>query len=239
MMFLLWTASAWGAVAFDAGTPSAGDGSSFTFDHTTGAGTNLAVFACVAVEVFGDVPPTISAISYNSIPLGELGCVLHYGGANGRTCAYGLANSQVTASNTAAFAATFSGTTDAWSAGIESFTGVDQTTPFDAAMTDGADNVTLSTSIEVSSAVDDMVASCLGIQDTSIAVTNGDGQTQRIDIATRPILRATTEAGAATVTHSYDWSDVGYESYGYIVVNMNVAGGAPPPRHRVVSVIIE
>ncbi|HJT91850.1 MAG TPA: hypothetical protein VJ777_07895 [Mycobacterium sp.] len=110
-----------------------------------------------------------------------------------------------------------------------SYTGVDQSTPYDTppAPTDAGGT---STSLNVTSATNDMVVdyAVMSVGVTTLTVTAG-GQTelqQQVgNAAPGNAMGSSYKAGATTTTMSWSWS--GFSSYNQWGINLNAAG-APP-----------
>lgn len=110
-------------------------------------------------------------------------------------------------------------------AGANWFTGVDQGTPLGTLSTlNGSVNPDPQPSLDISSAVDDLVFDTLGTDDSSVTI--GAGQTSRHSTAGNNINnQGSTEPGASSVTMS--WSALGnFQTYAYCAVNIKAAAAA-------------
>ena len=220
------------AIAFDAS--SVGDGPTtgddvLTFSHTcTGTDGFLSVFASNWFNA-NEVAPTMSA-TYNGVAMDIINstAVGDTAGDRHRLTAFGLEAPATGANNivitTAQAVLEIIGAAN-------SYTGVDQTTPFDGATSTTALQSADAISLNVTSAAGDLVLGGLTGYDFGGAADGAD-QTPR---ATNDNAGATDdiftsdEAGAASVTHSWTWSTSGADDYDAILVAFNInaaAGGA-------------
>ena len=102
------------------------------------------------------------------------------------------------------------------------YTGVDQTTPADTAVT--SQGTGTSATVDVTSATDDMVVGSTAVVNAD-AHTEGGGQTERWQETRGSAITGSgsDETGAATVTHSVSWTSSVAFVHG--AFNMNAAAG--------------
>lgn len=217
--FFFWASLASAAVTFDAVTDASGSATSFSFSHTTANQPNRVAVACIATN---DTGITFSNVAYNAVAMTELHCEINGNGVN--ICLYRLTAPATGANN---FTGDLSGTGE-FAAAILTFHGVDQTTPLDATSAQGSGGAALESTLVMSSATNDMVVDCIDVRSSTFTVTTGGGQTQRSNEleGANVQLITSTEAGAASVTMSHDWSGDGFMYYGHISANINQTAAA-------------
>ena len=211
---VLGAAPAWAAITWDTatanGNPTADTADSFT--HTIGTGSNVYVGVCVTSNgTDGSGSIDVSSLTVNgSAATFRAASDTVSQGASVKTeywdAVLGSTNGAVTvAVNVSA--------NDRFRTTAFSLFGVDQTTPVGTAAT--TEVTSTSASVNVSSAVNELVMSCLGVNMTSSAWTVGAGQTERwlnsTDINTTA-EQGSSEPGGATVTMSHSWTTVQYAS---------------------------
>lgn len=177
--------------------------SSLTFSHTVGSGSNRLMLVAVAVggTGTGGGAGTVSSVTYGGTALTQVGT--RSSGTEVRTYIYRLIAPPVGTANVAVSVSVNS----TIAAGATSFFGVDQTTPLGTY----ASNAGLGTSasVSVASATGEMVYGSAGWDSSpTISLPGGSGQTLAWNrTVTNPSNTlagaASTEAGAASVTHSY------------------------------------
>jgi hypothetical protein len=217
------------AVAFDAAAMADGSGTSLTFAHTVGVGSDRAIVAGMQVYESPAGSDCVSGVTYAAVALSELGRVTHATHAGVEL--WGL-QAPATGANNVVISC--SATTDELIGGSVSFTGVDQSTPFGTAGTAAPGAVTTITQ-DIASATDDMVIDAMGLYNRTPSA--GASQDVRVDNnnggATQSLFMS-TEPGAATVTMSWSW--VTAETPGQVAVNVIAAAAAggfvPYPRPR-------
>lgn len=206
------------AIALDAtATSTDAAGTSETWSHTT-SGSDRAIF----VVSTGNGKTFSSAPTYNGVSLTALETT------NGRMRAWGLAAPATGANNVVL----------AWSAGgggnasiSVSYTGVDQTTPYDGVQVDAS--ATTSPSVSVTSATGDLVAGFTGNVAISLGQSVGADQTARAGgnlTGTNVATLYSDEAGASSVTHSYS-RDSTFLDQLLVAWNINAAGGGGGPTY--------
>ncbi|MFN2374958.1 MAG: hypothetical protein ABR538_00350, partial [Candidatus Binatia bacterium] len=193
---LLWAVpSAHAAVGFNFASSTNSEADPFSFSHTT-AGVDRLLTVCVAVE--NNV--AVSGITFNGVALTQF-FSLNSGG-DLRVELWRLVNPPVATANVVVNMAEGKKVV----AGALSFTGVDQTTPIDIPAVSASNSAT-GPNVSVASAVDDMVADCLGTKkNPTTAPTVGALQTSRWNREQGGSIRGTgsTEPGAAgNVTMSW------------------------------------
>jgi hypothetical protein len=228
------------AVAFDAVGPSAaGDAAALTvgtnltrtWSHIC-SGTNRAVFVGIAVGVaVNDVDSsvTINGVTYGGVAMTFIGRRHSGDSTAGYTELWVLVNPATGAQNVVV---TY---TDAGSIGLAtieegsvSFTGVDQTTPYDGYVTAAGNSA--APSLTISSAVGNMTLAML----TAGAALGGVTQTTRWINNWSPDSAAgngaqSTAAGAASVTHAASLGGADF----WAILGVNVrAVGAPPLQYN-------
>jgi uncharacterized repeat protein (TIGR01451 family) len=171
-------------VAFDsassATTGNAG-ASSLTFSHTTGNGSNRLLLVGVSIGNTSIIAPTISSVTYNGVNLTFVqGISGGTGTARPRTEIWRLVNPP--SGDHSVVITTSGGTARGLTAGAVTFSGVDATTPLGTPVT-GSANSTTSASLNVSTAVGEMVFDSITIGNydggAAPAVTFGADQSNR------------------------------------------------------------
>ena len=203
--------SGWAAVSWDTDTTcQAASGTTNTCNHTIGTGSNVYVGVCeftrnattaadvTAVTIAGSAGTHIATA--NDATDGTNIRVEMWGRALGST------NGSIAVDSTW-------DRTDAPRIVVFSMFGVDQGTPVGTAQTSTSTYPT-SLSVNVSSAANELVASCLGTDASTTSITVGAGQTEQW-INTNTAGNSTqdqgsTEPGGATVTMSHSWTGVAY-----------------------------
>lgn len=214
LLMLLWASPLWAAITWDAatanGNPTADTADSFT--HTIGTGSNVYVGVCVTTNgTDGAGSIDVSSLTVNGGTATFRASSDTVGLGGGVKTEYwdsvlGSTNGAVTVT------VNVSGN-DRFRTTAFSLFGVDQTTPVGTAVTNEV--VSTSASVNVSSAVNELVMSCLGVSVTSSAWTVGAGQTERWLNSTdinATAEQGSSEPGAATVTMSHSWTTGQYGS---------------------------
>lgn len=115
----------------------------------------------------------------------------------------------------------FSGGSDHGGGIVATFTGVDQTTPFEGLQSNQANDD--APSLTVTSETDDLVVDCIGGDGASLSVSGGGTEIAALpNIASYTGLGMAYEAGAASVVRSWTWTD---GPYFYHAFNLNASGG--------------
>lgn len=153
------------AVAFDAVGPSAAgqtasNPTSVTWSHTcTGSNRALLVFVAVGQNSGGDGTKTISGVTYAGVPMTHLGTRHTNDDTFGYLACYGLAAPATGANNVVV---SFNSAPSVAECASESFTGVDQTTPFGTAVTAVGDS-TLATAAVAANASTSIIGFGVGV----------------------------------------------------------------------------
>lgn len=226
VLALLVPVQLWAAVAFDA--RSEGEGATgMTVSHVVGSGSNRALYACVTQAPGGGADVDAVTATYGGVASsGVLFTDITTHGSRHARVIYWLAP----ASGTANIALSWAGGGN-MRVVAASFDGVDQVTPHDAQQTvDGSGGGTSST-VNVTSATNNMVMDCLTAAAGVTAVTVGAGQTE-INQMTGDSgpgyqsIASSYEAGSTTTTMSWSWT--GFSAYVGWAWDLNAAsaGGA-------------
>ena len=196
------------ALAGGVGLSSVSPATSLTFAYST-SGSNR----YLTVSVIIDSSSTVTGVTYNGVAMTNLVSIRNTGGHI--VYIWGLV-APATGSNNVVVTASSSTTIGA---GAIAFTGVNQTTPTSSPQTNQADAVT-SSSLTVTSKVDDMVIDTIG--SAISAPTVGAGQTQRYSLTPlTTVFRGSTETGASSVTMSWTMtsSDVAHAGINLLQVS--------------------
>jgi hypothetical protein len=224
LMCVLWAPTVGAQVAFDAASSSSTTGSSLSFAHTTGAGSDQALYLCIAIDATSNF--TLSA-TYNSVALtAEVG---ELSGA-GRYVWLGRLLSPSSGSNTVNIPSLPGAGTQVIAIAM-TFNNVLASDPDDAPLSESG-TATSGTESGISSAAGDMVASCLSLDATAglaanmgqTIPTNGSVDTAGLEGA------ASYESGAASVDVGYTWTSS--VAFGMLSWNMNAAVAAGGTRQR-------
>lgn len=209
---LLVASPSWAAVAWDADTTKqAASGTSDSFNHTIGSGSNVYVGVCA----FTRNPTTAADVTDITIN-GSSGTHLVTAtdtadGTNIRVEMWGRALGSTTGS--IAIATTWD-RTDAPRIVAFSMFGVDQGTPVGTTQSTAPGTYPTSLSVNVSSAANELVVSCLGLASSASSITVGAGQTEQwLNTSTAGNStqdQGSTEPGGATVTMSHSWTTADY-----------------------------
>lgn len=220
VLAMLLPSPLWAAVAFDAASEGNGGGASnLTVSHTI-SGSNRVLYACLAGYdadyAVGDVTATYDSVSMDVFFTDTAT------NANRPTRVFRLV-----APNTGTHNIVYS-----WPSGTRyftvsngSFTGVDQADPDDAqSATDGSGGND-QTSQAISSATDDMVMDCLvgNTGMTGLVVNQGNTLIASEIGAGLNAIGTSYEAGAASVTIGWDWTE--YTDFVHFGWNINAATG--------------
>lgn len=219
---LLSPSLAWSQITFDAASSGNGSGTSLTYSHTTGSGSNRALI--VDVTLYADASQTVSTVTYNGASLSLItSCTAATGGVRVEQW-YMVAP----ATGTADVVVTPSATTPAIASTASSYTGVNQSTPLGTCAT--ATGTSTGPTVDVTSASTDLVVDALGFWGSggSVSPTVGAGQTFRDDdffqhAFGRFYNAVSTEAGATTVTIS--WTIDGSHNWALVGTPLKQASG--------------
>ncbi|MDX1404915.1 MAG: DUF6701 domain-containing protein, partial [Woeseiaceae bacterium] len=205
-----WTVTTTGAGGGGGGTCTALDGSptslvqagggSLTISHTTSGSERLMV---VGVSIALGSGETVSSVTYNGDALTFQGSAQGPGNDSRVEIWTRVAPDVGTHDVVVNLSAS---SHDGASAGVATFTGVDQTTPLGTFASDSGTGG--SASFNVSSAAGDIVFGVVAVDDsTDYNLVPGSGQAEHWDLDTDELnASGTTEDGAASVTTSWTWS---------------------------------
>lgn len=237
---LLWLVpvASWGAVSWDTSTTNqAASGTSDSFSHTVGSGSNVYVGVCA----FTRNPTTAADVTSVTIG-GSAGTHIVTAtdvqdATNIRVELWGRALGSTTGSVTIA---TDWDRTDAPRIVAFSMFGVDQATPVGTAGSSAPGAYPTSLTTNITSATDELVVSCLGLATSGTSITVGAGQTQRwLNTTTGPNStqdQGSTEPGGATVTMSHSWTTPDYAALVAAPFKAATAGGGTVCRRMLMGV---
>jgi len=218
------TATSSGSVAIDGGASTGlTTTSSLTISHTT-SGTNRLMLVGVSIAHPSAAPP-VSSVTYNGVSLGPVGSQATSDGF-ARIEIWSLVAPDL---GTHDVVVTLSGTPSGATAGVMTFTGVDQATPLGAFASNLADST--AASVTVASVVNDLVFDTLVVESsTGFDLLPGAGQTERWDQFQAPAANggASTEAGAASVAMTWTWATADKWALGGVSIRPAPAPTATP-----------
>lgn len=194
-----------------------------TVSHTlnSGSGNNrLVIIACVA-----EATTDINTPTYNGSSTGvTLISQFNGSGADIRVEVYYVKDADLPA-GAGSYTVTYTGGgTPSAGIAVAAYTGVDQTTPHDAPVTDTTD-LTSPLAITTTSAVDDLCIDVIGVKDHTGTLTVDGGQTQRANVGPADLkLGLSEEAGAASVTMQWTLTTVSIK--GHVIFSLNPAAAA-------------
>lgn len=198
-------------------TSSAANTNTLTVSHTVAAGSNRCLFACI--QRAAGTPAAVTSVTYGGTGLTQVGDFTGAGGANVvRVSIYRLTAPAV---GTADLVMTLAANNDEIAMGGICFDGVDQTSPTDAAVTNSAATSTAPT-VDVTSAVDDMVIDCLAVNDNDGHTATGT-QHYNLTVGGSSVFASQRKDGAASVT--MNWGGA-FFPWAIIAVNINAASAA-------------
>ena len=206
-------------VAVDATSTGTSTGGDFSVSHTT-SGTDRLMLVGVSMNLGGS--QTVSSVTYNGDSLSLVG-VEEAGDA--RIEIWALLAPEVVTSNVDI---AFSSPTDGNTAGVMTFTGVDQSTPLGAFASDfGYGESTASAT--VISAADELVFGVVSIDDPNFRVlTEGAGQTERWELdGFQTTGGGSTAPGAESVNMSWTWPASDNWAAGGVSIKPSAANTAP------------
>jgi hypothetical protein len=218
------------AIAFDAVSSGETTGSTLTVSHTC-TGTDMALFVWVAnFRIAGNA--AVLTATYNGSAMTSIGTVQRGAVNNSRLTLFGI-KAPTTGANDIAVTETTAN--DEIVLVAASYTGVDQTTPWDGVQTHDQEADPPNVTTTVSSAVGDLVAGGIDFFDSTPTV--GAGQTERVynnNTNAFESMAISDEPGAASVTHTY--AITGTNSARMISVNINAAaGGGGDPESNLIG----
>ena len=202
--------NAWAAVTYDTDTTcQASSGTTNTCNHTIGTGSNVYAGACIFTR------NATTAADVTSVTIdGSAGT--HLGTANDATDGTNIRvemwGRALGSKNGSIAVDSVWDRTDAPRIVAFSMFGVDQGTPVGTAQT-ATSTYPTSLSVNVSSAANELVASCLGLASSGTSITVGAGQTEQwlnTSTANNTQDQGSTEPGGATVTMSHSWTTADY-----------------------------
>ncbi len=201
--------SGWAAVSYDANTThQAASGTNSTFNHVIGSGSNVYVGVCGITR--SAVSADITAVTIAGSAGTHIATAVDtQDSANVRVELWGRAVGSTNGS--IAIDPVWDQTDNPRFVAFSMF-GVDQTTPVGTAQSATSVYPT-SLSVNVSSAVGELVASCLATASSAASITVGAGQTQQWLNTTNSNNtqdQGSTEPGATTVTMSHSWTTADY-----------------------------
>mgnify|MGYP003669514198 CR=1 FL=1 len=187
------------SVAIDATSTGTSTGGNFSITHTT-SGTDRLML--VGVSLNKGIGNAVTSVTYNGSNL-----TLEGTQSNGDAVVYiwSLVNPSL---GTHSVNITVNGTTDGNTAGVMTFTGVDQSTPL-GAFASGAGASGGTGSVTVSSAPGDLVFAAIAVDDAAdYNLVPGAGQTEHWDLLGGGDINGggSTEAGATSVVMDWTWS---------------------------------
>lgn len=192
---LLWPASSFAQVAFDAANSATGAGvSSLSFSLTT-SGANRALAGGTAVYSNATTGALPNGMTYNGVALTDLGTASQNGSSGPLRSNQGYLVAPATGANT--FQCNFTNTSNFdLGCGAVSMTGVDQSSPVGTPVTAGG--VSTTPSATVTTAANELIVDFLVIEHTA-ALSVGANQTSRFsNIASSGFIKhaSSTQAGA-------------------------------------------
>ena len=205
------------AIAIDATFTGTSTGGSLSVSHTT-AGRNRLMLVGVSINLAG--ANSVSAMTYNGASLSLVGTRTS---GDARTEIWSLVAPAVGTSNVSI---TVSGTSDGVTAGVMTFTGVDQTTPLGAFASNAGGGG--SGTVTVASAVEELVFGTISVDDAANydLVPGQPGQAEHWDLIGGPNINGggSTRAGAASVALSWSWPGSDVWTAGGVSVKPSAAG---------------
>ena len=211
------------AVAFE--SSSSGKDETGTSDNASAASVNGNVTNPIVIAFVGyrnNASQTVNGVTHNGGAMTAIGSLVSSGG--GSIAAY----YRVGTSTTGNVVATLSAAAPQIHVLALVFSGVDQGTPIGthATSNSGGVDVTTTSTSSVTSAADGMCVDGLLCRAAATLITPDEGQTEREAESTAASIfsRASTEAGAASVTMGWTWT--GATRYGHIVVPLLAAAAA-------------
>jgi hypothetical protein len=216
---------------YDTSTSSVNNGaSSQSFSHTTTTNGNRLMIGCVAFQT----SETITAITYGGTSLGAAVANISNGDVR-RLALYRLVGDANIATGSNTLAVTFSDFTNSV-VGVTTYYNVDQTTPIGTTATQN--DIPTDASINVSSAVNEIVHDCFMDQDNK-TISYGAGQSSNWTAYTGPpdcciadSTRKTGTAGTVNMTRTWDGANQFIVMIG-VSIKEAAAAAAAAPRRRI------
>ncbi|WP_179759136.1 DUF4347 domain-containing protein, partial [Hoeflea halophila] len=218
------------AVGVDSTSTGTSSGGNFSVSHTT-SGTDRLML--VAVSINQSAGSTVASVSYNGDALTLVGArESGSGGTAIRVEIWSLVNPDL-ATHTVNIA--MSGTSDGNTAGVMTFSGVDQSTPL-GTFASGAGGSGGAGSATVSSAADELVFAAIAVDDNvDYNLIPGGSQTERWDLKAPEVNGGgSTAVGAASVPMSWTWSGSDAWAVGGVSIkpssDLDPVNGTPGPQ---------
>lgn len=210
----LMPVTGWAAVSWDNDTTKqAASGTSDTFNHVIGTGSNVYVGVCAFTR------NTTTAADVTSVTIdGSAGThiVTANDAADGTNIRVEMWGRALGSKNGTIAIDTVWDRTDAPRIVAFSMFGVDQATSVGTPQSTAPGTFPTSLSVNVTSAANELVVSCLALATSGTALTAGAGQTEQwLNTTTGPNStqdQGSTEPGGATVTMSHSWTTADYAS---------------------------
>lgn len=202
----------WAAVTWDTDTTKqAASGTTDTFNHVIGTGSNVYVGVC-AFTRNGTTAADVTSVTIDGSAGSHIATANDAtDGTNIRVEMWGRA---LGSKNGSIAIDTVWDRTDAPRIVAFSMFGVDQGTPVGTAQITAPGTYPTSLSVNVSSAANELVVSCLGLASSATSITVGAGQTGQwtntSTAANSTQDQGSTEPGGATVTMSHSWTTPDY-----------------------------
>lgn len=212
LLCLLLASPSWAAVTWDTDTTKqASSGTTDTFNHTIGTGSNVYVGVCLFTRNATTAADVTSVTIDGSAGTHIATATDTADGTNIRVEMWGRA---LGSKNGSIAIDSVWDRTDAPRIVAFSMFGVDQGTPVGTPQTSAPGTYPTSLSVNVSSAANELVASCLGLASSASSITVGAGQTEQwLNTSTAGNStqdQGSTEPGGATVTMSHSWTTPDY-----------------------------
>lgn len=187
-------------------------GTSLTFSHTPGSGTNRLLLVGIGLgssDVQGDAG-SVTGVTFGGTPMTLVNSATPPSGNGVKTYLYSLTNPGSAAANVVISATGVSPNSASIAAGATTFTGVNQSTPLGTSVIATSGGST-STSVTVSSATGELVYAVgawdEGGSNQSITVSSGQTSLWEFDGTNYVSAGASTKPGAASVTSTFTAGD--------------------------------
>ena len=212
LAWLLIAAPSWAAVSWDTDTTcQASSGTANTCNHTNGTGSNVYAGACIFTRNATTAADVTSVTIDGSAGTHIATATDTADGTNIRVEMWGRA---LASKNGSIAIDSVWDRTDAPRIVAFSMFGVNQATPVGTPQTAAPGTYPTSLSVNVSSAANELVLSCLGLATSASSITVGAGQTEQwLNTTTGPNStqdQGSTEPGGTTVTMSHSWTTADY-----------------------------
>lgn len=226
LAFLMLACPAWAAITFDSNAEgTAASGTTYSFNHTLGTGSNKAIVVGVIVK---DVSSTgvISSVTYNSSSMTAAYAEVIDTHRDHMRQFY-LATSL--AAGTYSVAVTLTSNAQGSKAVASSYFGVDQTTPLDAAGA-GATGTTASPSVSITTVNNNaMIVDCLNQNGTNSETATSPQADVLTDVTSIPSLGKSDKTLATAGATTMSWT-LGAAPTGWAIncLSLKPAGGGAP-----------